>query len=95
MDKSHGYVLDSQTNFTVTTTSQQVLPVRNRRKYLFIQNQGTDDVFIQIRDSQGSTLIGKLIVPGASYEPIQVPVQNIYMIARSGSQTVFICEGGE
>lgn len=91
---SANYICKNQITASITTVSNQVLLSNPYRKYLFIQNQGTDKIFIQFETPQ-VTKTGKILLPGSAYEPLMPPVQSIYLIANSGTQSVFICEGAE
>lgn len=87
-------ITKTQSLIAVTTVSTEVLLQNTFRQYLFIQNQGTDKIWIQFRDAQTSNT-GIMIPVGGSYESTLPLTQPVYVIANSGTQNVFVLEGSK
>src|ERR1700692_3899683 len=77
----------NQISAPVTTLSDEVLLGNGNRKYLFIQNQGTDSIYVQFAMPQVGNQ-GIRIYPNGDIELFKPPCQPVYIIAASGTQTV-------
>ena len=78
--------------YTATGTSTQVISRDLDRKYLLIQNQGTDIVIINLASAQSGGN-GIQIPAGGFWEPLVCPYDSIFIKALSGTQAVEILEG--
>ena len=81
-----------QKEYSAGTTSALALAENQSRKYLLIQNKGSQDVYLKFVGASSSTE-GVKIIAGGNYEPILVPINAIYLKSASGTQTVTIIEG--
>lgn len=81
----------STSSFTADTVAQQILIMRPNRKYLLIQNNGVNPIYINF-DSAPTAAIGVKIPAGGNYEPSKVPTNSVFVIA-SGSTPVTVIEG--
>ena len=77
---------------TATTTSTLALAQNTMRKYLIIQNTGSNIISVKFGSVQSGTE-GIWIVGGGSYEPIVAPANSIYMKATSGTSDYTIIQG--
>ncbi len=82
----------NQISASVPNVSDEVLLGNGNRKYLFIQNQGTDSIYVQFSLPQTGNQ-GIKIMPNGDIELVKPPCQPVYIIANSGTQTVWILEG--
>lgn len=60
------------------------------RAYLLVQNNGSVNIQIGFLKSSNP---GIIIPPGGNYEPIKTPVDAIYLVSGTASQSVLIVEG--
>lgn len=82
----------TQGDGTATTTPAQVLADRPLRRYLFVQNKGTDAIRLVFGHSPvGSE--GILLKPDWAFEPLHVPSGDLWIVADSGSQPYVLVEG--
>jgi len=82
--------------YTLTTasvsTSALVLAANSSRRYLLIQNNGSQTVYVKF----GSTISGTegiALAAGGSYEAIIPSSAAVYMKAASGTQSLTVYEG--
>ncbi len=61
----------------VTDKSVNVIKENNQRTYLFVQNNGTSDIFINFGNN--ATDNHSRIVAGGYYEPLIAPIDSIYL----------------
>lgn len=77
---------------SVGTTSTKVSDLERQRKYLLIQNNGQADLYVKL-DSAHTGTEGIRIIPGGYWEPINPPINSVYMKSGFGSINVTILEG--
>lgn len=82
----------SQGDYAISTTSTKIIESNAIRKYLLIQNKGSNAVYVKFGGAN-SGLDGIKIEAGGSYEPSKCPTSSIYVETESGSSTVDIMEG--
>lgn len=82
----------TQTDVTVTATSTKFLEVNSSRTYLVIQNKGSVDVYFKVNSASTSTE-GIKLPSGGAYEPIEAPINSIFLKTASSTATVTIIEG--
>jgi hypothetical protein len=85
---------------TATTEAKSILARNNSRAYLFVQNLGTQNVFIFFANQppQGTSGVfpGAIrIPPGGFYEPSndRVPVDTVYAVCNAGVQNLTVVQG--
>lgn len=76
---------------TATTTSTKILNVNNARTYLIIQNIGSNNVIVNTA-TQGGTQ-GLIVPPGGAYEPINAPINEIWVKSVGGSSNITVIQG--
>jgi hypothetical protein len=89
---AHAAVFSGHSDVAVTTTSAQALAANQSRKYLLIQNKGTDSILVKF-GSAHSASEGILISAGGYYEPFVAPIDAVFLKASSGTQTTVVVEG--
>lgn len=77
---------------TATTTSQQVLPENPSRNYFYIENNGTDTVYVAF-GAAADVNTAKQLSPGGWYEPWKVPKNSVHILSASGTQACAMIEG--
>lgn len=85
------FVLKTQSDNALTTTSTQVLAENLARAYLIIQNKGSVSIIMHLVTLHASE--GVEIPAGGNYEPMRVPTSAIFLKASSGTSTAAIIEG--
>jgi hypothetical protein len=84
--------IKTQGELTATTTSQQVVGANMRRKYLLVQNKGSQDVYLKFETAPTGTQ-GILIPRGGNYESIDMPISPAFIKTNAGTSAVFWMEG--
>lgn len=85
-------ILNNQILVSATVTSTLRLAANKNRKYLIIINNGSQTVYVKM-GSAHTTTEGIPIVAGGNWEPIQTPIDSVYLKSASGTQSVSINEG--
>ena len=86
-DASAGSALTDR-SFQATGTSASKIPALATRKYLFIQNQGTENVFLRFGAAAVADRTSIRLTPGAIFvmEGSLISTDAIYAISASGTQ---------
>jgi hypothetical protein len=77
---------------TATTTSTLAMAKNNMRGYLIIVNTGSVTVYAKFGSAHSATE-GIPIPAGGSYEPIQAPVNSVYLVTASSTSAVTLLQG--
>lgn len=91
---AHGSsVISTMTEGTATTTSTLAKATNVNRKYLMIQNRGVEDIYIKTASVHTGGQVGIIIVGGGSWEPVDAPMESIYIKSASSTSDYTIIEG--
>lgn len=82
----------STVTFTGELVSAVALQARADRKYLLIQNNGLNPIYVNV-GSDASATAGIHIPGGGNWEPYRVPVNDIYIAASVAGTQVTLMEG--
>lgn len=82
----------SVSDFSITTSSTQILAKNINRRCLMVVNKGSTNIYIKF-DSVHSSTEGIMLVPTGSWEPDNVPTNSIFMESASGTDAVSVIEG--
>lgn len=85
-------VWNASNTVTVTTTSALALAANPNRAYLYIQNTGTTTVSVRLGSVQTGTE-GIQIAAGGVWAPVIPPINSLYMVSASSTDSVTIVEG--
>ena len=77
---------------TATTVSTLFAASNNTRNYLLVQNKGTGIIYVKAGSVHSGTE-GVLIPAGGNWEPIQAPLDSIWIKAAAGVQAISIIQG--
>lgn len=91
-DNGQNCALVASTEGTATTTSTKILDYNGARTYFFIQNKGSNNIYIKFGSTQGAAQ-GLLIGSGASFEPSVVPVDSIWLMSDAATSAYCAVEG--
>lgn len=90
--QSYNCLFTSQADVSASTVSVRVLPKRSARRCLIIQNKGSSTIYIKA-DSAHTSTENMQLASGASWEPIIIPVNSIYIRSAAGVVTTTVLEG--
>lgn len=86
-------VVMTTTEGTATTTSTMVLDVSQTRRYLLIQNKGDEDLYVKTQTAHGAGEEGVVIIAKGNWEPIEAPIDRVYLKASTGTLDYTIVTG--
>jgi hypothetical protein len=72
----------SSTVVNATDAAKTPLSANDKRVYLIVQNNGTNDVFINFGNK--ATVGNIKIIAGGNYEPVVAPVDSISLVCAAG-----------
>lgn len=78
--------------YNVGTASQKVAELRPNRKYLLVQNNGVNPIYV-VTGSASSLGIGVKIPGGGNWEPFKIPLNDIFVFATAANTAVTVVEG--
>lgn len=82
----------STVTFTAELVSTMALQARIDRKYLLIQNNGLNPIYVNV-GSDASSTAGIHIPGGGNWEPYRVPTNDIYIAGAVAGTQVTLMEG--
>lgn len=84
--------INAQTDVNATTVSVRILVASSDRKCVVIQNKGSSTVYIKFGSAHSSTEAMQL-ASGATWEPLVIPVNSVYLKSSAGVVTTTVLEG--
>lgn len=81
----------STTSTSVSGSAVSIASAKAGRKYIIIQNQGDEDIYVG--DDTVTTTTGIRIASGQAFEPRIALSNEFFAIAVSGTQAVVVGEG--
>lgn len=85
-------VITTQTDFSATTVSTRALLSSPYRKCLVFQNNGASTIYIKFTSAHTGTE-NYLLGTGATWQPIIIPTNAVYIKSPLGTVPVTILEG--
>jgi len=79
-------------SFNATATSTLALAINVRRKFLFIQNIGSDDIYVKFSTVQTGNE-GIKLIPNAIFMPLVAPQNSVYIKAGTSTSIATIYSG--
>lgn len=77
---------------TATTTSTKVLDKDEGRCAFFIQNKGSQDVWVKMVSAHSGSE-GVLIVPGGNWSPESAPRDAVYVKSSASTSAIVVADG--
>ena len=76
-----------------TSTPAQIIPLNQRRKYLFVQNKSTTrkSIYLEFETASGGTT-GYEIPAGGNYESDLIPIGPVFVKTETGTAPYFYLE---
>lgn len=87
------FKLKTQEKETINATSQEILPEREHRNYLLLQNLSNQPISIAIGDGPAVLNEGIVINAGGVWEPVKAPREAVHAIAPSTNKILLVTEG--
>lgn len=84
------YQVNTNFEFTATTTSQTLFPVNPNRTHFSIQNDGAEDVFVHFGSDDATITNGFRVSPANLYEPFKPGRGAISVIVASGTSRCIV-----
>lgn len=81
-----------QDSYPLTTSSRQILPVNEQRKFLSFQNLGTVNVWVQFSRDAAFEECLRLAPGGFTAYDIVIPGNEIFARAESGTSKLVVTE---